>query len=55
MVADSVGVVYELSRQQLAQMEAEAPTAAAGLHRLIAHLLAARASHLVETVDALQR
>ena len=55
VVADSVGVVYELSRQQLAQMEAEAPTAAAGLHRLIAHLLAARATHLVETVDALQR
>jgi SulP family sulfate permease len=55
VVADMPGVVYELSRQKLAQMEAEASEAAAGLHRLIAHLLAERATHLVETVEALQR
>jgi CRP-like cAMP-binding protein len=55
VVADTPGVVYELSRQKLDQMEAEAPEAAAGLHRLIAHLLAERATHLVETVEALQR
>ncbi|MCB9006600.1 MAG: cyclic nucleotide-binding domain-containing protein [Ardenticatenaceae bacterium] len=55
VVADKRGVVYELSRQKLAQMEAEAPEAAAGLHRLIAYLLAERATHLVETVEALQR
>lgn len=55
VVADLPGVVYELTRQQLAKMEAEAPQAAAGLHRLIANLLAERATHLVETVEALQR
>jgi sulfate permease, SulP family len=55
VVADGPGVVYELSRQDLARMELERPEAAAGLHRLIAHLLAERATHLVETVDALQR
>ncbi|MBK8905018.1 MAG: SLC26A/SulP transporter family protein [Anaerolineaceae bacterium] len=55
VVADGPGVVYELSRQDLARMEMETPEAAAGLHRLIAHLLAERATHLVETVDALQR
>ena len=55
VVADGPGVVYELSRQDLARMEVERPEAAAGLHRLIAHLLAERATHLVETVDALQR
>ena len=55
VVADKPGVVYQLTRQKLAQMEANAPEVASELHRLIAHLLAERATHLVETVDALLR
>jgi SulP family sulfate permease len=55
VVADETCTVYRLSLDGLEQMEREAPEGAFAFHRIIIHLLAERASHLIRTVSALQR
>jgi SulP family sulfate permease len=55
VVADKPGTIYRLSLSDLQRMEQEAPEAAALLHQIVARLLAERAVHLMNTVDALQR
>lgn len=54
VVADRPSVVYALSQQALAQIEAEDPAAAHAFHRAIVHLLGDRVLHLMRAVDALQ-
>ncbi len=55
VIMDTPGVVYRLSLRRLEQIEKEAPDAASLLHRLIVNLLAERVTHLVNTVEALER
>jgi SulP family sulfate permease len=55
VVADVPTTLYRLSRDSLQQMEKETPQAATTLHRLLAHLLSERVTHLVKTVGALER
>ena len=55
IIADEPSILYGLSRQDLQHIEQENPEAAATLHRIIVHLLAERVTHLVSTVNALQR
>lgn len=51
--ADEPTTIYRLSQAKLEAMEQTDPTAAATFHRIIAHLLAERAVHLIRAVDAL--
>ncbi|MCL4869662.1 MAG: cyclic nucleotide-binding domain-containing protein [Anaerolineae bacterium] len=51
--ADEPTTIYRLSLEKLEEMERIDPVAAATFHRLIAHLLAERATHLIRAVDAL--
>ena len=55
IIADEPSVLYGLSRKDLQRIEQENPEAAATLHLIIVHLLAERVTHLVSTVNALQR
>jgi SulP family sulfate permease len=55
VVADEASVIYSLPLEALQRMEREDPVTASTLHQLIARLLAERVTHLVRTVDALQR
>jgi SulP family sulfate permease len=55
IVADVPTTLYRLSRESLQRMEKENPQAAANLHRLIAHLLSERVTHLIRTVSTLER
>ena len=55
VVADEPCTVYRLSASSLERMEREAPKGAFVFHRIINHLLAERASHLIRTVSALRR
>jgi SulP family sulfate permease len=55
VVADEASTVYRLSSSDLERMERETPEGASAFHRIIVHLLAERASHLIRTVSALQR
>jgi SulP family sulfate permease len=55
VVAEAPSVVYRLTRDGEARMEAEHPEAAVALHRLIVRMLSERVHHLVTTVDALQK
>lgn len=55
VVADEPCTVYRLSSGDLQEMEREAPEGAFAFHRIIIHLLAERATHLIRTVSALQR
>lgn len=55
VVAETPSVVFQLSHEALARMEAEHPEAAAVLHRLIIRILSERVIHLMSTVDALQK
>jgi CRP-like cAMP-binding protein len=55
VVADEACTVYRLSSASLERMEREAPQGAFTFHRIIIHLLAERATHLIRTVSALQR
>jgi SulP family sulfate permease len=55
VIADEASVAYRLSRRALERMELEEPQAALAFHRLMVQLLGDRASHLMRTVQALQR
>jgi SulP family sulfate permease len=55
VIADEASVTYRLSRDALARMELEEPQAALAFHRLMVQLLGERATHLMRTVQALQR
>lgn len=55
VVAETPSVVFRLSHEALARMEAEHPGSAAVLHRLIIRVLSERVVHLMSTVDALQK
>jgi SulP family sulfate permease len=55
VVADQPSVVYRLSREHLRAIEqADSPSAAA-FHQVLAYLLAERTTHLIDSVNALQR
>lgn len=54
VVAEADSVVYRLTRDSLAHLEAQRPEAASALHELIVRLLSERVIHLVGTVEALQ-
>ncbi len=53
--ADEPTRAFRLTRQALAAMEQTDPESASAFHRLIAQLLSARALHLIQSVEALQR
>jgi SulP family sulfate permease len=53
--ADEPTIVYRLSKDQLAALEATEPAVANTLHRVAIHLLAERVTHLIRAVDALLR
>lgn len=55
VIADKPSRLYRLTKSQLERMEEENPEAALALQESIIKLLAGRVSHLIETVDALQR
>ncbi len=55
VVADEPSIVYSLSSTELENMEQHDPEAASTFHKLIVHLLAERAVHLIRVVNALQR
>ena len=54
IVADEPSVIYRLSRHNFLQLEKENPEVAAILHRIAAHLLAERVTHLVTAINALR-
>jgi SulP family sulfate permease len=55
IIADEPSVVYRLSVESLRLMESSDPQAASTLHQIIIHLLSERVTHLVRTVNALER
>ncbi len=55
VVTEEPSVLFCLSRDGLAQMQDEAPLAAAVLHRLVANILAQRVTRLTSSVRALER
>jgi SulP family sulfate permease len=55
VVVDRPSTIYRLSRQRLAHMAAHDPEVAAGVHQLVACLLAERAIHLMTAIGTLQR
>ncbi len=55
VIADVPSVVYALSAASLARMEEAAPEVASCFHRLIIQLLAARTTHLIRVVEALEK
>jgi sulfate permease, SulP family len=55
VIADAPSVVYSLSAASLARMEETAPEVASCFHRLIIQLLAARTTHLIRVVEALEK
>jgi len=55
VVVDKPGVVYRLTASALGEIEREDPQIASALHQLMANLLAQRATHLIQVVDALER
>lgn len=48
-------ILYRLSASELRQLESKNPEVASMLHRLMVRLLAERVSHLIKTVNALQK
>lgn len=55
VIADEPSVVYSLSRSGLESLEATHPDAANDFHRIIIHLLSERVTHLIRTVNTIQR
>lgn len=55
VVTNEPSTIYRLSLQKLQQMEQTAPEAASTFHQVIIHLLSLRLTHLINTVNALQR
>ncbi len=55
VITDEKSTVYRLSAEDLKQLELENPEAASILHQIIIRLLAERVTHLVRTVNALQK
>ncbi len=55
VVAETPGVVYQLSQEGLERMCRKDPAVASAFHQLIVHLLAERVVHLVSVVQALQK
>lgn len=55
VITDEPSVIYQLTLAKMQQMEVEDSEAASVLHQIIVQLLAARVTHLVDAVNALQR
>lgn len=55
VVVDAPSVVYQLTREALTRMEVESPEVASEFHRLIIRLMSERVTHLIKTVEGLQR
>lgn len=55
VVADEPSIVYLLSARSLAKMEEKSPEVASYFHQLIIQLMAARTTHLIRTVAALEK
>ncbi len=54
VVADEPSVIYRLSSSSLQDMEKRDPEVASIFHQIIVHLLAERAAHLINAVEALR-
>lgn len=55
VIADSPGLLYRMTLDDLKELEETNPEAAAALHQIIVHLLAERVIHLTNAVKALER
>lgn len=55
VITDEPGAIYRLSIQSLKQMEQNDPEAAFTFHQAIIRLISERLTHLINTVNALQR
>jgi SulP family sulfate permease len=55
VVTDELSTIYRLSMQTLKQMEQNDPEAASAFHQAIIRLVSERLTHLINTVNALQR
>jgi SulP family sulfate permease len=55
IVVDTPGTVYRLTLQDLRSMEHSDPEVASTLHQIVIRLLSERVTHLVDTVNALER
>ncbi len=55
VVTDESSTVYRLSMSTLQKMEETAPDVASTFHQIIIHLLAQRLTHLINTLQALER
>jgi len=55
VVTDEPSTIYRLSIQALKRMEQNDPEAASAFHHGIIRLVSERLTHLINTVDALQR
>ncbi len=55
VIADEPSTIYRLSMQTMKQMEQKDPEAASAFHQGIIRLVTKRLTHLINTVNALQR
>lgn len=55
VVTDEPSTIYRLSRSALQQMEKTDPEVASTFHQIIVHLVTERLTHLINTVQALER
>lgn len=55
IIVDKPSTVYRLAIQDLRSMEQSDPEVASTLHQIVIHLLSERVTHLVDTVNALER
>jgi len=55
VITDEKSTIYRLSAEELKKLEQDNPEAASMLHQIIIRLLAERVTHLVRTVNALQK
>lgn len=55
VITDEQSVIYRLSIKDLKRLEKKNPETANILHQVVVHLLAERVTHLIRTVEALQK
>ena len=55
VITETPTTLYRLTTESLKKMESEEPLAAALFHKFIAHVMAAKLSHLMATVETLMR
>jgi SulP family sulfate permease len=55
VITDEKSVIYRLSIKDLERLEKKNPETANILHQVVVHLMAVRFTHLIKTVNALQK